>query len=235
MHDFEHDTLIGREGNRSPDACHYSMLILALASLSVPLANAIQPSPTPSSPDFSRLLQFDLSHQFTATSRDTDESPLLSDHSFPQHFHPTLSLKAVPTTVYRPTSDEALQHARWRSIHQAQSEPVEWTESQILGPDVTDKRTLAQLARMAANAYQLPGKENWYELDPSWNTNTVSRHASTTLQSTSECSVELSLWLGRRREWVPRLRVPLPRQLHRHTVDKRHHATRSHVQQGQAQ
>ncbi|KAF8126086.1 hypothetical protein EV363DRAFT_1174953, partial [Boletus edulis] len=47
-----------------------------------------------------------------------------------------------------------LQHARWRSIHEAQSEPVEWIETQVLGPDVMDRHTLAQHARMAANAYQ---------------------------------------------------------------------------------
>ncbi|KAF8444962.1 hypothetical protein L210DRAFT_3531534, partial [Boletus edulis BED1] len=57
------------------------------------------------------------------------------------------------------------------SIHEAQSEPVEWIETQVLGPDVMDRHTLAQHARMAANAYQLPWKDSWYELDPTWNTN----------------------------------------------------------------
>ncbi|KAG8217572.1 alpha beta-hydrolase [Butyriboletus roseoflavus] len=139
------------------------MHIPVLASLSIlPVASAFPP----------RLLQFDLSHQFAARSQDTDQTHLFSDYAFPQHFHPTLSLKAVPTTVYRPSSYEALQHARWRSIHQAQSEPVEWIETQVLGPDITDRHTLAQLARMTANAYQLPWKDSWYELDPSWNVNT---------------------------------------------------------------
>lgn len=154
------------------------MHIRALALLSVfSIASAIQLFPTPSPPDFTafpRLLQFDLSHQIAARSQDTDQTHFFSDYSFPQHFRPTLSLKAVPTTVYRPSSHEALQHARWRSIHEAQSEPVEWIETQVLGPDITDRHTLAQLARMAANAYQLPWKDSWYELEPSWNINTVS-------------------------------------------------------------
>ena len=151
------------------------MHVWALASLSIlPITSALQSTP-PFPPVFPRPLQFDLSHQFAATSQDADQTPLLSHDSFPHHFHPTLSLKAVPTTLYRPSSFEALQHARWRSIHHAQSEPVEWIETQVLGPDVTDRNTLAQLARMAANAYQLPGKDNWYELDPSWNINAVSR------------------------------------------------------------
>lgn len=178
---------------------YLSMLIRALALLSVlPIASAIQSSPTPLPPNFTafpRLLQFDLSHQFAARTQDTDQTSLLSDYSFPQHFHPTLSLKAVPTTVYRPGSYEALQHARWRFIHQAQSERVEWIETQVLGPDVADRHTLAQLARMAANAYQLPWKDNWYELDPTWNINTVSRPGCTTV-APSELSIELSLRLG---------------------------------------
>lgn len=159
------------------------MHIWALALLFVlPVANALQPFSTPHAPDFNAApghLQFEISHQFVARSQDTNQAPLLSDYSFPQHFHPTLSLKAVPTTVYRPSSDDALQRARWRSIHHSQSEPVEWIETQILGPDVTDRHTLTQLARMAANAYQLPWKDNWYELDPSWNINAVSRPVST--------------------------------------------------------
>lgn len=176
-----------------------SMHIRALAWLSIlPITCTIQQSPTPFPPDFTafpRLLQFDLSHQFAARSQDTDQTPRFSDYSFPQHFHPTLSLKAVPTTVYRPSSYEALEHARWRSIHQAQSEPVEWIETQVLGPDITDRHTIAQLARMAANAYQFPRKDNWYELDPPWNTNTVSCPGCTTIPP-SELFVELSLWLG---------------------------------------
>lgn len=144
------------------------MCVWLLASLSVlPIASAIQSSPVSDS----RLLQFDLSHHVTATAQDTHQTPLLS---LPQNFQPTLALKAVPTTVHRPSSYEALEHARWRSIHQAQSEPVEWIETQVLGPDITDRLTLVQLARMAANAYQLPGRENWYEIDPSWNVNGVS-------------------------------------------------------------
>ncbi|KAF8420733.1 hypothetical protein L210DRAFT_3574280, partial [Boletus edulis BED1] len=67
------------------------------------------------------LLQFHLSpircNSVTHGSADTDQLPLLSDYSLPQHFHPTLSLRAVPTTVYKPSSYEELQHARWRSIH----------------------------------------------------------------------------------------------------------------------
>jgi len=40
----------------------------------------------------------------------------------------------------------------------------------VEGPDVGDLHTLAQLARMSANAYALPGQKNWYEVDQAWNT-----------------------------------------------------------------
>lgn len=83
---------------------------------------------------------------------------------------PSMTVKAVPTTVYRPRSLEALHHARLRSLHLAESEVVEWDRLDILGPDIEDKHTLSQLARMAGNAYALPGQKNWYEVDMAWNT-----------------------------------------------------------------
>ncbi|KAG6910289.1 hypothetical protein DXG01_011686 [Tephrocybe rancida] len=39
----------------------------------------------------------------------------------------------------------------------------------VLGPDVEDRHTLSQLARMSGNAYALPGQKNWYEVDMAWN------------------------------------------------------------------
>ncbi|KAJ7510028.1 alpha/beta-hydrolase [Mycena galericulata] len=75
-------------------------------------------------------------------------------------------LKARPTTVYKPRSLDAFHHARW-----AESETsVEWQPEDVLGPDIEDLHTLAQLARMAGNAYAgTPGRKNWYEVDPAWN------------------------------------------------------------------
>ncbi|RDB22165.1 putative lipase ATG15 [Hypsizygus marmoreus] len=81
----------------------------------------------------------------------------------------SLSLKATPTTVYRPRSLDALHRARLRSLHDRESSIVEWDRVQVLGPDVRDRHTLAQLARMTGNAYALPGQKNWYEVDPAWN------------------------------------------------------------------
>jgi lipase ATG15 len=69
---------------------------------------------------------------------------------------PSWTLKAVPTTVYRPRYLQDLHNATW-----------DLTE--VLGPDIEDRHTLSQLARMSGNAYALPGQKNWYEIDSAWN------------------------------------------------------------------
>ncbi|KAJ7582954.1 alpha/beta-hydrolase [Mycena floridula] len=80
------------------------------------------------------------------------------------------SLKSRPIVLHRPRSQEAFRSARLRSLHFAQSEKVEWDLVDVQGPDVDDIHTLAQLARMAGNAYALPGQKTWYDVDPSWTT-----------------------------------------------------------------
>ncbi|KAF9014112.1 Alpha/Beta hydrolase protein [Cyathus striatus] len=84
----------------------------------------------------------------------------------------SLTLKAIPTTVYRPRSLHALHNARQRSLRHAESpaEKLEWDQVEVLGPDVRNHHTLVELARMSGNAYALPGQNNWYEVDPAWNT-----------------------------------------------------------------
>ncbi|THU82596.1 alpha/beta-hydrolase [Dendrothele bispora CBS 962.96] len=87
----------------------------------------------------------------------------------PVALSPTPTLRARPTSVYRPRSYEALNHARQRSLHDRECYALEWDLIETLGPDIEDLHTLAQLARMSGNAYALPGMKRWYEMDPSWN------------------------------------------------------------------
>lgn len=61
----------------------------------------------------------------------------------------------------------------------------EWDRHSVLAPDVTDQYTLAQLARMAANAYALPGAPNWWDLDPMWT-------SVSTILSTTHCVASVS-------------------------------------------
>jgi len=81
------------------------------------------------------------------------------------------ALRTRPTTVYRPRSLEAFKDARMRSIHMSQSpiNPIEWEIKEVRGPDIEDRHTLAQLARMSGDAYALPGRSNWWEVDRTWN------------------------------------------------------------------
>ncbi|KAL6305303.1 alpha/beta-hydrolase [Sparassis latifolia] len=83
---------------------------------------------------------------------------------------PTITLQARPTTIWRPRSTAALLRARLRSLYDAEDEEVEWEQVEVLGPDVEDKHTISQLARMTGNAYALPEQKNWYDMDPAWNT-----------------------------------------------------------------
>jgi lipase ATG15 len=89
---------------------------------------------------------------------------------FSSDLSPSVTVKAKPTTVYRPRSVGALHRARLRSLHYQESERVEWDRIETLGPDVEDRHTLAQLARMSGNAYAIPGQKNWYDVDGAWNT-----------------------------------------------------------------
>ncbi|RXW20466.1 hypothetical protein EST38_g5389 [Candolleomyces aberdarensis] len=87
-------------------------------------------------------------------------------------------IQTTPTVVYKPRSLEFLHKTRLRSLQhsecQAQAangtQRLEWDAVQVQGPHVGDRHTLAQLARMAGNAYALPGQKNWYEVDSAWNT-----------------------------------------------------------------
>ena len=54
-------------------------------------------------------------------------------------------------------------------MRHAQSEEVQWDQVKVLGPDVGDRHTISQLARMTGNAYALPGQKNWYDIDEAWN------------------------------------------------------------------
>lgn len=80
------------------------------------------------------------------------------------------TLKSRQTTVHRPRSLTVLHRARLRSLHFGESEKVDWDSTEVQGPDVEDKHTLAQLARMSGNAYAMPGQKSWYDVDQAWNT-----------------------------------------------------------------
>lgn len=85
---------------------------------------------------------------------------------------PTPDLHVVrtsPMMIQRPRSPSAFQEARRKSFYDGQSAVLDWDELEILGPNITDKYTLSQLARMSGNAYALPEQSNWWDIDEKWN------------------------------------------------------------------
>ena len=70
--------------------------------------------------------------------------------------------------AHRPRSREAFDRARVRSMRFGESEAIDWDEVEVEGPDVEDRETLLELAKMTNNAYLSPGEQGWYDLGDKW-------------------------------------------------------------------
>ncbi|CAE6474751.1 unnamed protein product [Rhizoctonia solani] len=79
-------------------------------------------------------------------------------------------LRTRVQTFHQPLSIDDVYRVRERSLRLQQSEPIEWVKKNVLAPDVTDRETLRELAKMTANAYAKRGKPNWWEMSERWNT-----------------------------------------------------------------
>jgi hypothetical protein len=142
--------------------------------------------------------------------------PILSPSDTPV---PSLTLNAAPTTIYRPRSVE-------------DSQPVQWDPVEVLGPDVEDRHTLSQLARMSGNAYALPGQKNWYDIDSAWNI--VSRNCLARPYLVIYAQ-ELSFRLGRSYRRISWACLFVFRQQYCNSFHKGHHTSGADVQEGQVQ
>ena len=76
----------------------------------------------------------------------------------------TRSMKAI-----KPSSPDAFHRARALSKLSRQSASLDWDEDDIQGPNVEDRETLLDLAKMTNNAYLEPGEAGWYDLGGDWN------------------------------------------------------------------
>lgn len=83
----------------------------------------------------------------------------------------TLQTKHIRT--HKPSSNEAFIRARSSMWLNQQSEADLWIESIVNAPDVENRATLLQLAKMTNNAYYNTSDKGWYTLEPFWG-NTVS-------------------------------------------------------------
>ncbi|KAF9526381.1 alpha/beta-hydrolase [Crepidotus variabilis] len=68
------------------------------------------------------------------------------------------------TKVQKPSSFEAYSNARMRSLRFRESEPVIWQDDETPGPDVENRLTLLELAKMTNNAYVDPDDPQWYDI-----------------------------------------------------------------------
>lgn len=152
-----------------------------------------------------------------------------------------LSLRSVLATtrvfrtrsidVYRPRNFTAIYDARTASVVQEKCHSLQWDKLSVPAPDITDQYTLAQLARMAANAYALPGASNWWELDSMWSSVRIFR-----LVNLSHClKLGLRFAVVSNRMGEPNRRLPRPRfresgQYHRCALGQGYHAQRTHIQ-----
>ncbi|KDQ60934.1 hypothetical protein JAAARDRAFT_124536 [Jaapia argillacea MUCL 33604] len=115
-------------------------------------------------------ISFQPQHKFHLSSDHSSLNIQSPAFTSPLDITPTWTLKSTQSTLYRPRSQSAYQHARLLSLQRGQSVPVEWDQVKVTGPDLTDRHTVAQLGRMTGNAYALPGEKNWYEIDDDWST-----------------------------------------------------------------
>lgn len=133
------------------------MLTILLLSLVASLAVPVESSQVPLLDEISGSgsLTFALRHVHTTTNT----SRIL----FADVHDPSPSLAESHTL-------SALRHITHRPLRSNNvSSELIWEEDTVLGPNVTNRHTLLQLAKMTNNAYTNPGDDAWYDLDGKWN------------------------------------------------------------------
>lgn len=122
----------------------------------------------------------------------------------------TIHTRSIST--FRPPSMEAFTEARTRSIKFKQTMPLKWEEDEVIAPDIESRETLLELAKMTNNAYVAPDDPAWYDLGGGWNsvspptpcpTMPIGSIIVSRADANPSLYIELSLWLGIRRGWVP--------------------------------
>ena len=115
-------------------------------------------------------LQFELRHQHAVSP---DAHIVFTDartwtHALTDGNTTTYTIPTRRLSTFRPPSFSAHEAARIRSIRHAQSSDLPWREDELIGPDVEQRETLLELAKMTNNAYITPDDAAWYELGEAW-------------------------------------------------------------------
>ncbi|TDL27412.1 alpha/beta-hydrolase [Rickenella mellea] len=128
---------------------------------SIIIVSAKEPSPS------WRSLSFKLKNDHAAYYH--NNAPSVEFHDRLGYHHATPVILTRPTTIYRPRFRGDPRVRPWNPLRN-DYEDGGWDELEVLGPDIEDRHTLQELARMSGDAYALPGQKNWYEIDDAWNT-----------------------------------------------------------------
>ena len=78
----------------------------------------------------------------------------------------THQLKVKATTTLKPR-DQSYRNQGFRSLDTSISQES-WTKETIPGPDITDKDTVLQLAKINYNSYTEVSSPGWYDLEGQW-------------------------------------------------------------------
>ena len=75
-------------------------------------------------------------------------------------------------STYRPSSLDqfarARSHSRQVRDRNAATHLLRWDEDEVIGPDVENRSTILELAKMTNNAYVEPNSSEWYKLESNW-------------------------------------------------------------------
>ncbi|KAF8918784.1 putative lipase atg15, partial [Haplosporangium bisporale] len=82
----------------------------------------------------------------------------------------THRIKVKTTTTLKPKEDPSLPRIRRQGFRSLTTEdtslgPESWTKELIDAPDITDKGTVVQLAKMNYNSYTQVASPGWYDLE----------------------------------------------------------------------
>lgn len=78
-------------------------------------------------------------------------------------------LKSHRRKIHRLRYPERLQESRIRALRLSQTAAVDWDEVEVDMPDLTDRLTVLELAKLTGNAYAIPDSRGWYDTGGKWN------------------------------------------------------------------
>ena len=193
------------------------MLLSSVATLFVPFLSWLSgddPRRNNELLDEPSVLQFELRHLHAVSPTSaqvlfSDVSPqtlktLSNDHS--GSTKPSYSVRSRLGKTFRPSSFAAHSQARLRSLRFGENEWLDWNEDEVLEPDVENRETLLELAKMTNNAYVKPEDPEWYDLNGNWNV--VRQLCCLSYTSFRRfLSTVIAFWLGTRCRRLPRSRI----------------------------